>query len=597
MTIAGLGAYFLIRKLGCTPLVALFGATVFQIGPFFASQAEHFGSICTAAWFPLILLSLVHLADGFNRRWLGVLAFSIAMGLLSGFSPTMLAALGLAGLFCVALIAAKSAKLRLIPRFLAGCILGVGIAAIQLIPTLKLSALSIGSLRHEWLAAERGLPWESLVSFVWPNYYHIFAPWDPRYTLGYEFTFLYTFCGHITVFLIALTPIFLRKSRLLAASAVLWIISAIWMLGHQTPVYAAVFRFLPQTAQASSYPETVLLGFSMFAATTASLVLARMRPKLPLTVLVLLIVANSWNLLRISANKGFNSFPGSYREATAGWMEAGARMPDALREMTATSTPPTRIDFLSRNDFTFREAADTLGIHSASGDNPFLLLRYYEVRRRFLDDGDTSRRLYFRDLNNPWIGALNIGYLIDDKNAPVRPVGDSYELLPFEMVRIYKLKNPLPRYYLQARIWSASNSDDARKRIQDPAFDPLQETVVENLPAGWTPDPDVTGSVRVVRYENNRVELQVQSSGRALLASSEILYPGWTAVINGRSAELLPANLAFRGIPVEQGESHIIMEYFPQGLTSSLIVTVAALMLTGVLIFAPRVETGESRQA
>src|SRR5262245_10902592 len=57
MTIGGLGAYFLCRKMGCSPLAAFFGATVFQIGPFFASQAEHFGSICSAAWFPLILLS------------------------------------------------------------------------------------------------------------------------------------------------------------------------------------------------------------------------------------------------------------------------------------------------------------------------------------------------------------------------------------------------------------------------------------------------------------------------------------------------------------------------------------------------------------
>src|SRR5215471_8447945 len=66
LTIGGLGAYLLIRRFGCPALVAFFGATVFQIGPFFASQAEHFGSICAAAWFPLILLSLFNLADGFK---------------------------------------------------------------------------------------------------------------------------------------------------------------------------------------------------------------------------------------------------------------------------------------------------------------------------------------------------------------------------------------------------------------------------------------------------------------------------------------------------------------------------------------------------
>ena len=584
MTIGGLGAYLLIRRFGCPALVAFFGATVFQIGPFFASQAKHFESICAAAWFPLILLSLFHLADGFKGRWLAALAFSIAMGFLCGFPPTMVAELGMASLFCLALIAARAARLRLIAQFLVGCALGSGIAAIQLIPTLKLSALSLGSLRHEWFTSGHGMPWEGLVSFVWPNYYHIFEPWDPRFKLPYEFTSLYTFCGHITVGLIALTPIFLRKSRLLAVSGLLWIVSVIWMLGHQTPVYALIYRFLPKTIQGAFYPELALLGFSMFAATTASLVLTQLQPKLPLTVLVLLVVGNSWNLFRISANKPFNTFPGGYKEATAGWVEGRAWMPKALREMTATGLPPTRMDFLLRNEFTFREAADSLEIHSASGDNPFLLLKYFDLRRRFLNDGDTSRRLYFRELDNPWIRALNIGYLIDDKMQPARPLGDSYEMLPFKTVHIYKVKDPLPRYYLQNNIWLASKSEDARRRVQDPAFNPLRETVVENVPTGWTPDPGATGSVRVIRYENNRVELEVQSPGRAILASSEILYPGWTAVIDGKPAELLPVNLAFRGIPVGPGESHIVMKYFPQGWTSSLVVTVAALMITALLV-------------
>jgi uncharacterized membrane protein YfhO len=117
---------------------------------------------------------------------------------------------------------------------------------------------------------------------------------------------------------------------------------------------------------------------------------------------------------------------------------------------------------------------------------------------------------------------------------------------------------------------------------------------VENLPSGWTPDPDATGSVRVIRYDNNRVELEVRSTGRAILGSSEILYPGWTAAINGQPAELLPVNLAFRGIPVEQGENHIVMEYFPRGLISSLLVTVAALSITGLLLFVPRPVTEAS---
>ena len=84
------------------------------------------------------------------------------------------------------------------------------------------------------------------------------------------------------------------------------------------------------------------------------------------------------------------------------------------------------------------------------------------------------------------------------------------------------------------------------------------------------------------------MELEIESSGRAILSSSEILYPGWTATINGKAADLLTVNLAFRGVPLEPGESRVVMEYFPQGLASSLLVTLASLMITLLLCLAPR---------
>jgi hypothetical protein len=319
----------------------------------------------------------------------------------------------------------------------------------------------------------------------------------------------------------------------------------------------------------------------MFAASTSALSLSQIQNRIPTAALVILGALNSWNLIRFGAHKPFNAFDGSYEKATAGWLDAGRPMPASLQALMESTQPPRRLAFLSRSGAGLRENADLFGLYSADGDNPFLLLRYYNLRRLLSDDVEWSRLQYLTDLKTPWIRAMSVGYAIDDRNAPTRPASASrYELLQFDSARIYEIKDPLPRFRLENHIRGAGNDHEALNAAMDPAFDPTREAIVEGLPSEWEPAAVLTGSVEVVRYENNRVSLRVQSSGRALLVTSESFYPGWTATVNGRPAEILATNVAFRGIPVEPGESVIVMNYFPQRFYLYLLISVVALTVT-----------------
>jgi hypothetical protein len=582
MIIAGIGAYLLLRRFHCSALVGLFGATVFQIGPFFVSQAQHLGSISTAAWLPIILLHLSHLAEGFNSRWLGGVGLAVAMSILGGFPATTIVVLTISGLFCVALIATGLAKSRLLAFFILGCLLGAGITAIQLIPSLQLSSLSVASLRYLWKGNGGGLPTQSLVSFFWPDYYHILRGLDTGlYKQPYNFTFMYTFCGHAALVLIAMAPLFLRKSKLLAICVGLFVFSALWMLGENTPVYPPVFKLLPHFLQGALYAESALLGFSMFAAATAALVLSKLEPRMHRWLLVAVVAANSWNVIRVGANKAFNTFNGSYEVASANWVDAGLPLPDSLRTITQTSVPPLRIGFLSDTAGLLQAGPGLLGISSADGDNPFLLLRYYHLRHIFSDDYEWERRQFPRNLNSPWIPALNVGFVIESANDSNRPPADSrYELLPFSSVLVYKMKDPLPRFYLRNRVLRVNTEEEALTQIQNPAFDVSRQSIVEGLNQNWKPDEAALGSVKVLSYENNSIDLDVETSGRVFLVTSEPLYPGWTATVNGRPTGIFATNVAFRGIALEPGKNHVIMAYFPNRLIFSVIVTVLASGLT-----------------
>lgn len=571
MIMGGIFAYLLLRKLRCSIWIALFGASTYQLGPFFVSLAQHLGAICSAAWFPLTCLSLVELGEKPSRRWFAILALSIALSLLSGFPATTIVVVALGGLALSAAAIARLSNWRLLVLFGCACLLAAAICAVQLIPTFELTHLSIASIRWQWRTDPGGLPWESLASFFWPNYYHIFSFVDRHlYTLPYDFTQMYTYCGHLPLILILICPFFIRRNRnkLLALSFVMLVVSAIWMLGSSTPLYPLLYRIMPKFLRGAIYAEYAMLGFSLFAALTAALVLSRFEARMPTAILVLLVFGSSWNLIRVGANRGFNTASGGYEVATESWEDNGLPMPGILGQWTRTKMPPLRIDLLKDYDVRLRSRLDMDELPSAGGDNPFCPLRYYHLRLAYSGDEFRSRTQLLHSLDSPWTRALNVGYVIgsSNRNAPVQhpKQPDEYELLDLTRPRTYRVRHPLPRFYLASRIHTVKNEAEALGVVKDKAFDPTRETVVEGLPSALPETADAGGAVKVVSYENNRVELDVKSQAGGLLVTSETLYPRWEATVNGRETEILPTNVAFRGILVAPGEQRVVMEYHPR---------------------------------
>jgi hypothetical protein len=465
----------------------------------------------------------------------------------------------------VAAAAAHLCSWRLLATFIAGSLLAVLISAVQLFPTAELTRMSIASIRWQWKDAG-GLPWQSLASFFWPNFYHIFSFSDPHlYKLPYDFTQLYTYCGHLPLLLILIAPFVIRRRKLAAIPFALMLVSVIWFLGKNTPLYPPVYRLMPKFLQGAIYAEYAMLGFSMFAAITAALVFSRFESRIPKAALIVLVLASSWNLIRVGANRAFNTSEGSYRIATESWPDDGLLMPATLRQWTRQENPPLRTDFLSPDDFTFRTRAEIDELPTAGGDNPFMPLRYYHLRLTYSGDVYWSRAQLLHSLDSPWTGAMNVGFVITNGAAPIiQPKEpDDYEALNLKTPRIYRVRHPLPRFYLASRIRRVADETEALAIAKDKRFDPAQETIVEGM-QGAVPGAAGGGTVQVISYRNNRVELDVKSNTDGLLVTSETLYPGWVATVNGRETDILPTNVAFRGIPVQAGEQRVVMEYRPR---------------------------------
>ncbi len=584
MILSGLFTFWLLKHIGLAPAAALFGATVYQLSGYFASQAQHLGAVCCAAWLPLILLCLWRLSEQVTARWSALLALGIALAILSGFVAAASVVFGAAAMLALArLLAIRRDRTKFLAAILCGVILGAGLSAIQMLPTLQLTRLSVASERPQAVNPGGGLPIESLVSFFAPNYYRVFSPFDPsKFQLHANFTFLYVYCGIATAILLLMSP-FLKRAPHARLFALLAAVSALWMLGGQNPLYLPLVVHLPPWVRGALYPEFALMAFCLFAALAAAVALNRISPSgwIPWAVVLVTFL----DLYHFSAIRPMNTGPGGYllhdSESSIG---AYPGLLPAIRNLLAAAKPPLRIDYTERDLLPGIRAAGMLGLPTPDGDNPFALKRLLAVRRIFSSGNWWDRQLPVDRPGSPILGMLNVGFLAAHPGGPV-----ALDRLPVALdrndLRFYRLQNALPRFYLVGQIHRAGDLNRALAYLARPDFDPAREAVVET-PGSSIDGPFAGGSVQVVSYSANRVELQVLTTGRAFLASSEVLYPGWRVAVNGRARPFYMTNAAFRGVLLDAGASRLVMTYAPDLLIRGAVVSLfSALPILAALLW------------
>jgi uncharacterized membrane protein YfhO len=95
--------------------------------------------------------------------------------------------------------------------------------------------------------------------------------------------------------------------------------------------------------------------------------------------------------------------------------------------------------------------------------------------------------------------------------------------------------------------------------------------------------PDQPAEVRVIRYGTNGLEIEVDSSAEGYLFLSDPFYPGWRAEVDGQTAEIVPANYAFRAVAVTPGVHRVVMTFRPATWYAGAAITGLAVLILVIL--------------
>ena len=179
-------------------------------------------------------------------------------------------------------------------------------------------------------------------------------------------------------------------------------------------------------------------------------------------------------------------------------------------------------------------------------------------------------------LPKPLLDAMNVRYL-----PAYDPPPNATPWAPGGQLMVYQRDLGLPRAYVARATVRVASLEEALGVMTAPGFDPARVAVVEapdDLPARGPG----AGSARIVEYTPSRVTIDVDSGG-GMLVLSDSYYPGWVARVDGRQVTVIPANAAFRGVPLPSGRHRVEFSYEPASVRLGLGVTAAALAVMASL--------------
>jgi len=568
--LAGVFAFWLLKRLTSSTPAALVGASIYQLGGYFSSQTQHMGAVSAAAWMPLAWLAVLSLGGGARLRWLAVLAASLVMSVLAGLPAVSVVVMGSCLLLGLALVVCGLRRGGILLVVSAACLWALLLAAVQLLPATEMSALSVAQFRSDWLKTGGGLPRASLVSLVAPNFHGIFdlkqysGPWNP--------TFLYLYCS-LTGLLLALAAAAASKKREIRVFTLLAPVTALWMLGDSTPIWRVFYACLPVWIRNALHPEFAMPAFILSLAVLAGMGAAEFLRRRALAWLAVCLVTA--DLIWAGSGRPMNTTriqdePGVTRDS----FEGSARLLARVRELVNTSVPPARIDTAGAAVNWAMTAALTEA-PTANGNDPLALVRTMQARLAFCEGERWGAWYEVSRLDSPALDLLNVRYVLT--RAPL----DAARLAHAGLVHVAALpgtevyENPeaLPRFFLVGRLRHARSLEEAAALLRSRDFDPRVEAVVEGAPELGSSGG---GTVRVIEYAARRVALETDAPAPAFLVTSETHYPGWRARVDGQEQPIYYTNVAFRGLALPAGRHRIEFEFAPAILWQGALVSLAA---------------------
>ena len=655
--LAVLFTLLLLRELGATRTGAIVAALLFGFCGFLIGwQGQAMAD--SAVWLPLICYALLRLNRESSGKWIALLAAAFAMPVLAG-HPETAAHLAMTGIGIAACLVLKRSPNGKIPNlkfaggFIAAALLSMGLAAIQILPTLEWILQAHRSPDTDWPA----LPLKAVLAFVSrdmiraTNSAGLEIPEQAAYLGMIVFAaaplawlhssrkvvlFLIAGCAVVCSIIYGVGPLlpmlnsipylgFKQWRFILVLSLGLAVlaglgISALEKVMERSSAGAAAERRRSSRKAALLAFAGVAAGLAMIFFLNAHTTIALERSKGPASSLMLLLAGGAVIYSGISGWIGrmhfsviavclvaFDVLTFSY--AYLPFHRAREVYPNVelFARLQKLGGDPFRI---AQIEYAYPPNIELVYDLESTGGYEIPLERLY----RFLDGAhlneadsvmlDPRALLTLKDRR---VDMLNTRYILvlpsDPAAAALRNQTDRFRYR-FTAGRTDVLENlnAMPRAFVVPATGVEVIADPALQlsRVKDPSFNPERAVILGKLEEGV---PNSSGSteagadaarLRWLDRNANGFSLEVHAPTSSVLVASQIYYPGWKASIDDVTVPVVPANYALAAILLPAGAHHIRFFYDPDSIRIGKILSVLSIAMLAVLTWLYRQRGADS---
>jgi hypothetical protein len=186
-------------------------------------------------------------------------------------------------------------------------------------------------------------------------------------------------------------------------------------------------------------------------------------------------------------------------------------------------------------------------------------------------------------LDSPFLDLLGVRYLLSDSPFP----SSRWQLVYDDEIKIYRNDGTMPRAFVVFDAVEARDAETALEAMRARGYDPTRTVVVEDVGAnGRSPLRFIDASrsllpAQVLSYTANRVEIEAMLPAPGYLVLTDTYTPQWHAEVDGRQAEMLRADVAFRAVSLPAGTHRVVFRYGTTDFQVALLL--AAIAALGVM--------------
>jgi hypothetical protein len=179
---------------------------------------------------------------------------------------------------------------------------------------------------------------------------------------------------------------------------------------------------------------------------------------------------------------------------------------------------------------------------------------------------------------------MNVKYSI--AREPKRP-GQVEVFSGSSGLKVFENPNSMERAWTVHEIDKAVAGQNASAQFSSAGFDLRRKTFVE----GDIPQLERCSGedqVQVLNHTSGSLSLAAQMRCRGMVVVSATYFPGWTAKVDGRDAEIREVYGVLRGVVVDAGAHIVEMRYRPLSVVLGGVLSALGFLITGILWLLPR---------